>query len=81
MLVVEMNKLNKLRKKIDKIDREIIQLLCRRVKISKNISYVKMKEKLAIVDEARERNILKRAGRFKKIFKAIIQYSRKVQRV
>jgi len=52
-----MKKINQLRKEIDKIDSEIIDLISRRIEIAKKIGIQKKKEKLSIVDKIREEKI------------------------
>jgi len=54
-----MNNLKILRKEIDRIDNEILDLLSRRLKIVKNISTVKKKSDKQIFDQFREDEVKK----------------------
>lgn len=53
-----MTELNLLRKKIDKVDEQLIQLLKERIEISKKIGEIKKKNNIAIYDKNRENEII-----------------------
>ena len=84
-----MGKLEYNREKIDLIDKNIIKLLLARLKLVRQISVYKKKNKIKITDKKRERNIIinikkysnkKHQKFFKKIFGCIINYSKKIQK-
>ena len=54
-----MNYLEKSRKKIDKIDTELVKILAKRFKITKQIRKYKKINKLPLIDRKREISILK----------------------
>jgi len=76
------------RKKIDKIDRQIIGLLEKRLESARKIGEYKRKNKIKIIDRKREKEILnervnesKLDKNFtKKLFKLMILESRRVQK-
>jgi chorismate mutase len=76
------------RKKIDKIDKEIINLLEKRFDIAKKMGEYKRKNNIPLVDKKREEEIFQtrvKHSKFspdftKKLFKLIILESRKVQK-
>jgi len=86
-------KINKIRKKIDKIDKKIIKLLFKRKELARKISKIKKKSKMEIVQKDREKEVIKKVNdynnRYKKdrlsplfinnIFKQIIKESRRIQ--
>ena len=53
----KVNQLNDLRKNIDQIDSEIIQLLCKRFEVSKNIGLIKKENNVQILDSNREEEV------------------------
>ena len=53
-----MNKLNYYRKKIDLIDKKIVELLLLRFKLIKQLSNYKQKNKFKIVDKKREIQVI-----------------------
>lgn len=55
------NKLALLRKKIDQVDNQLVSLLAKRMKIVHQIKEFKRKNKLAITDEKREKEVLEKA--------------------
>lgn len=73
------------RKKIDKIDREIIALLEKRFLITKEIIKYKREKEIKVRDKVREEEIIKKLSKgkkldkslVKKIYKLIFQFSRK----
>lgn len=84
--------LGKYRKKIDQIDEQLLGLLARRMKVSKEIAKYKKKHKLPIQDKKREAEVIedrikkgKRLGLHDKkflaeLFRLIMKKSRKLQR-
>jgi chorismate mutase len=83
--------LKKLRKDINGIDSEIIRLLSKRQKISREIGKYKKKNNIKVVDNGREKKVLGRVykqarklklekGFIEKIFKLIIFHSRRAQK-
>ncbi len=70
-----------LRKEIDEIDGEILELLRRRLEVARRIGLVKMELGLPVKDDGRERVVLERAGEFRSVFEAILEVSRDVQRL
>jgi chorismate mutase len=83
--------LENLRKKIDKIDSEILQKLAERFSLVSKIVKSKTKNNLPIIDRKREKKILKTKRKLakemkldelmiEKIFKAIIKESRNWQK-
>ena len=60
------DRLNKLRKKIDKIDRSISKLLVKRIKLAIKIGYEKKKMNLPVYDPGRENRVLKNIERVSK---------------
>ncbi len=86
-----MNSLIKNRKIINKIDKEIIKLLVKRIKCAKEIKNYKKRNKLKIIDKEREKEIFKAIEKqaekykidkifLKHVFKIIIKNSRNVQK-
>jgi len=84
----KISKLEKLRKKVDTIDRKLVSLLAERFKTTKEIILVKKKDGLAVKDVKREDAILKETGKLAKkaklntefitdIFKRILKESKK----
>lgn len=80
--------LKKLRKKIDSIDRKVIQLLCKRFKAVEEIADVKKNLGLSVNDEVREREVIrncKSAAKglneefVEKLAKLILAQSKKIQ--
>lgn len=76
-----MERLHELRKEIDKIDKQIIELLEKRVRIAKEIGEIKRELNLPVRDEKREEEVLRRAGKFREVFEKIVEVCRDVQRV
>ena len=56
------NKLENLRKEIDKIDSEIIQLLAKRFKVVKQIGVFKKENKLDVIDNRRFKKVLEKVA-------------------
>ena len=77
----DLSEIDRLRKRIDEIDEEIIRLLRERIEVASCIGEVKARLGVPIVDEGREKVVLERAGEFRQVFEAIIRVSRDVQRV
>lgn len=76
-----MERLHELRKEIDEIDEQIIKLLEERLRIAKEIGEIKRELNLPIRDEKREEEVLKKAGKFREVFKKIVEVCRDVQRL
>ena len=76
-----MSEIERLRARIDEIDREIIRLLDERMEVASRIGDVKATLGVPVLDRDREREVLERAGKFKPVFEAILEVSRNVQRV
>jgi chorismate mutase/prephenate dehydratase len=81
------NELNRQRKEIDAIDRQIVELLHKRAKKVKDIAGIKQKENVNIYDPAREAVILKKIKKgifpekaIKNIFNEIFSASRYLQK-
>lgn len=62
-----------LRRMIDEVDARIIRLLEERMELCRRIGLTKKAESLPVRDEAREREVLARAGRFRGVFAEIIR--------
>mgnify|MGYP001560198056 CR=1 FL=1 len=77
-----MNKLTVLRRKIDKIDEKIANLLRKRAEKVIEIKKLKKSKKLPVTDYNREREILDKLENDyeKAIFKKILLESRKIQK-
>jgi len=83
-----MDKLKTLRKKVDELDYELLDVLKRRLMVSKEIGKFKRKNGLMIRDRKREKEILvdkieksSLSGEFvKKLFKLILNESRRIQK-
>ena len=78
--MVKLERFDKLRRAIDRVDEAIVRLLDLRRELVKLIGEIKREMGKEIIDVAREREVLQRAGEYKEIFKKIIEYSREVQR-
>lgn len=55
-----MEKINQYRKKINQIDKQMVKLLAKRVKIVKKIMQQKRMQKIPLKDNKREQDILKK---------------------
>jgi chorismate mutase len=83
-----LSKIKKLRSLIDKTDKTIIKNLEKRFEIVKKLGKVKKNLRLSIVDKKREKEVFENIKRYSKkykkeigkIYKKIIENSRKVQR-
>ncbi len=82
--------MDKLRKNLDQIDKQILALIGKRVNIAKKIGKIKKQQKLAIADKKREKEIVssltKQAKKYKidksligKIWKLLFKLSYKVE--
>ena len=78
--------IDKLRKKINKIDSKIIRLIDERVKVVKKIGKIKKKAGIRVFQPAREKIVLEKVSKQSKnkriatkIFKKIMSESRKIQ--
>ncbi|MCD6373435.1 MAG: chorismate mutase [Thermococcus sp.] len=76
-----MSEIERLRARIDEIDREILRLLDERMEVALRIGEVKARLNVPIPDPAREMEVLERAGEFRPVFEAILEVSRDVQRI
>lgn len=65
--------ISKKRKKIDSIDKKIIDLLKKRKDYVKEIQKIKKLKKIPPKDPKREKQIFRRAGKFKNVFKEILR--------
>ena len=83
-----MGKLKYYRDKIDSIDRDIVKLLLFRFKIVERISHYKKINKINAIDKKRELEVVNNIKKYSnknnqkfiiKIFKDIINYSKKLQ--
>jgi chorismate mutase-like protein len=89
-ILMKKSELEKLRKKIDAVDRKLLKLLHERACCSQRIGKVKRQLKMKIYSPQREQEILSMLVRqvkkplprdaVKKIFKVIMSESRKIQR-
>ncbi len=88
--MVDLDKLLTLRRKIDKIDNEILNLILQRLELVKKVSNEKQKRNIPVVDPERESqiltNITKMAkmkgydeGSIEKIFKIIINSAKEFE--
>ena len=85
------NKINKLRKEIDRIDQDLIDLLKNRLSIAKEIGQVKASNLLSINDIDRENKIIKNLSikanndlkeeDISNIFKLIFSISKNIQKI
>ncbi len=80
---------DRIRKEIDALDRQLVELLVKRFKLSTEIGNYKRQNGLAIKDETREAqllaNIIKRAGLsyqqpIAAVYQALLAESKKIQR-
>lgn len=77
-----MEQIDKLRNRIDGIDRKILKLIEKRVDLAKNIGRIKKKNGLKISDSEREREVIENVlsssnidkDFLKKLFRLIIKY-------
>ncbi len=81
-----MNVIDELREEIDKVDRDIVSLLNRRIELVLDISKHKKMNKLAVEDLAREKKILSNLygnklddEYLKNIYEVIFRYSKSKQ--
>ena len=86
-----MKELEDLRRKIDKIDVEILALISKRLSIARGIAEVKKKNNLPIYDPEREKKLLQKIAQLskeksldentiEKIYKLLIEYTRNSER-
>jgi chorismate mutase len=86
--IIKMNELNVLRKKVDELDHELLDVLKRRLMVSMEIGNFKKKNGLKIRDRKREGEILQDKveksslnGKFiQRLFKLILNESRRIQK-
>jgi len=83
-----MDDIDELRRKIDKIDSKLVNLINERATISKLIGNLKIKNKIAVIQEEREKSVYEKVENLSKIiskediskiWKVIIEVSRKIQ--
>jgi chorismate mutase len=85
-------KLDKLRKKIDIIDKKIISLIGQRLNVAKEIKEIKKKEKIPVTNRNREIEVMKNVNSVsasfnineqltEKIFRLIIKESKRIQKL
>jgi len=74
-----MDKIGELRRRIDVIDREILELLEKRFKIAMEIGRIKRGLGIDIYDPKREREVIEKAGEYARIYMEILRYSRMIQ--
>jgi chorismate mutase len=83
-----MNKLEKLRKQIDQLDKELVSILEKRFSIVKLIGEYKKEVGLPILDQKREQEVLDAKKKlvddamwphYKKIFQLIMDFSKEVE--
>lgn len=90
-MTTNQRKIKFLRKKLDKITEELIELIAKRKNIVLEIGNIKKEEKMSIVDSQREKEEIEKAKilakKFKlnqttieKITKILIQYGRELQK-
>ncbi len=75
-----MDRLEILRQEINKIDREIMKLLDRRFEIAREIGKIKLDMGMDIYDPRREEEILSKVGKYRKIYREILSFSKMEQR-
>ncbi|MFW6040955.1 MAG: chorismate mutase [Thermoplasmatota archaeon] len=76
-----MERIHELRKRIDKIDERIIELLEERAEVAEKIGDIKEEEGIPVIDTDREKEVLESAGKYKRIFERIIQMCKELQDV
>ncbi|GEM_PF-2209382 len=74
-----MDEIIKLREEIDEIDREIMELLDRRISTAETIGELKVERNMGLEDKRREDMILDRAGEYRPIFEKIILHTKAVE--
>lgn len=71
-----MERIHELRERIDKIDKNILELLEERLSLVKEIGEIKKELDIPITDSDREQIVLERSGEFRDVFKKIIKKSK-----
>jgi len=61
-----------IRRMIDRLDSDILRLLERRMELCRRMSEVKRATGMPLRDQAREANVLSKAGRFRRVYRTII---------
>ena len=81
-----MNEIEGLREEIDKVDREIVQLLNKRIELVLHIGELKNRDELAVEDLEREKEILSKlrgdkldGGFLRNLYEVIFRYSKSKQ--
>jgi chorismate mutase len=82
--------ISELRESIDRIDREVMELIAQRLELVMKVGEIKRTHGLAVYDAERERELLDRVGRTarapldaataRRIFECVIQESRDLER-
>lgn len=83
--------LTKIRKEIDKIDKDLLKLFKKRNKLAEKVGKIKKKHKLPIFHKSRESDISKKLDKFakqhglrktflQKVWKAMIDESKEIQK-
>jgi len=76
------NKLEELRKQIDKIDNSIINLLAKRMKIVEKVGEFKKKNNIQVFDKERWQDVIKsKKGFVKKIWEVIHDEALKIEKL
>ncbi|MBW3004472.1 chorismate mutase [Candidatus Woesearchaeota archaeon] len=65
--------LEQYRKQIDLIDSQIIELLKKRESLVEQIKEIKLEQNAPLEDKEREEQVLKKAGKFKNVFKEVLK--------
>ncbi len=74
-----MGRIHELRRRIDEIDKKIIELLDERMNVVKEIGRVKKEMNMEVRDSSREDVVLSRAGIYRNIFQEIIRLAVDIQ--
>ena len=61
------------RKKINEIDSQIISLLEKREILVNKVKEIKLEQNILVKNKKREEQVLKKAGKFKKVFKEVLK--------
>ncbi len=69
----------RLRREIDEIDAQIIDLLKRRMKVCRDIGEYKMRAGLPVFDPVRHAEVSERWGEFKDVFQVVSRLCREVE--
>lgn len=76
-----MKNLESLRKQIDEIDKQIVNLLVKRMKIVKKVGLLKKNQKIPVLDPVRWQKVMKsKKGYIKKIWEIIHNEALKIEK-